>query len=143
MKEPSWIDRRDALVLHGRLLALHGGAAGLRDNASLESALARPQQPFVYGGAPQYVDRAAAYTAGIVRNHPFIDGNKRTGFVLGILFLALNGYAFTAPEENAARAILDLASGNLDEAGYRAFLHENCQAGREPEFTARTSLPAC
>jgi death on curing protein len=125
VKEPVWIDERDALALHERLLALHGGAEGLRDSALLKSALARPQQHFAYAESPDVVDMAAAYTGGIVRNHPFVDGNKRTGFVVGILFLELNGYRFSASEEDAAQAVLELASGNLDEAGYGAFLRAN------------------
>ena len=122
MKEPVWIDERDALALHDRLLALHGGAVGLRDDGLLKSALARPQQHFAYAGSSDIVDLAAAYTWGIVRNHPFVDGNKRTGFVVGVLFLELNGYHFNASEEDAAQMVLELASGNLDEAGYIAFL---------------------
>jgi death on curing protein len=122
VKEPIWIDERDALALHNRLLALHGGAAGLRDDAFLKSALARPQQLLAHAEAPDIIDMATAYTAGIVRNHPFVDGNKRTGFVVGILFLELNGYRFTAKEEAAAQAVLGLAAGSLDEAGYIAFL---------------------
>jgi death on curing protein len=125
VKKPVWIDKRDALVLHDRLLALHGGAAGLRDHALLESALARPRQQFAYADPPHVIDMATAYTAGIVRNHPFVDGNKRTGFVAGILFLELNGYLFTASQEDAANAVLELAAGNLDEAGYSAFLRAN------------------
>ena len=122
MKEPVWIDERDALALHDRLLALHGGAVGLRDDGLLKSAVARPQQHFAYAESPDIVDMAAAYTGGIVRNHPFVDGNKRTGFVVGVLFLELNGYRFNASEEDAAQMVLELASGNLDEAGYIAFL---------------------
>jgi len=95
MTEPVWIEERDALTLHDRLLALHGGAAGVRDTALLQSALARPRQISAYAQTPGIIDMAAAYTAGIVRNHPFVDGNKRTGFVVGILFLELNGYRFT------------------------------------------------
>ena len=125
MRKPVWIDERDALALHDSLLALHGGAAGLRDDGLLKSALARPRQQFAYAESPDIVDMAAAYTWGIVRNHPFIDGNKRTGFVVGILFLELNGYRFTASEEDAAQAVLELAAGNLDEAGYSAFLRAN------------------
>ncbi len=124
MKEPLWIDERDALVLHERLLALHGGTAGLRDAGLLKSALARPRQHFAYASA-DIIDMAAVYTAGIVRNHPFADGNKRTGFVLGILFLELNGYRFTASEEDAAQAVLGLAAGTLDETGYSSFLRGN------------------
>ena len=125
MIEPLWLDERDALVLHERLLALHGGAAGLRDAGLLESALARPRQLHAYADAPDAIDLAAAYTAGLVRNHPFIDGNKRTGFVVGVLFLELNGYTFTASEADAAQAVLALAAGALDETGYAAFLRAN------------------
>lgn len=125
MTQPLWIDERDTLTLHDRLLALHGGAAGVRDDALLKSALARPQQIDAYADAPDLIDLAAAYTAGIVRNHPFIDGNKRTGFVVGILFLELNGYRFSANEADAAQAVFALAAGTLDEAGYAAFLRAN------------------
>ncbi len=125
MTEPVWIEERDALALHDRLLALHGGAAGVRDTALLQSALARPRQISAYAQTPGIIDMAAAYTAGIVRNHPFVDGNKRTGFVVGILFLELNGYRFTASEEDTAQAVLGLAAGTLDEQGYAAFLRAN------------------
>jgi death on curing protein len=125
VKAPVWIDERDALALHDRLLALHGGAAGVRDDGLLKSALARPQQHFAYAEKPDIIEMATAYTAGVVRNHPFVDGNKRTGFVMGILFLELNGYRFTASEEDATQAVLALAAGTLDEAGYAAFLHAN------------------
>jgi death-on-curing protein len=127
VKEPAWIDERDALALHDRLLALHGGASGVRDEGLLKSALARAQQIRAYADAPSIIDMAAAYTTGIVRNHPFIDGNKRTGFVVGILFLELNGYTFTANEEDATQAVLKLAAGTLDEAGYTNFLRTNTQ----------------
>jgi death on curing protein len=125
VREPVWIDERDTRALHDRLLALHGGAAGLRDDALLKSARAWPPQRYAYVEAPAIIDLAAAYTAGIVRHHPFADGNKRTGFVVGILFLELNGYRFNASEEAAAQAVLELAAGNLDDAGYRAFLRAN------------------
>jgi death-on-curing protein len=128
VKEPVWIDERDALALHDRLLALHGGAVGLRDDGLLKSALARPQQHFAYAESPDIVDMAAAYTWGIVRNHPFVDGNKRTGFVVGVLFLELNRYRFNASQEDTAQMVLELASGNLDEAGYIAFLRAHAQA---------------
>jgi len=131
VKEPVWIDERDALALHDRLLALHGGAVGLRDDGLLKSALARPQQHFAYAESPDVVEMAAAYTCGIVRNHPFVDGNKRTGFVVGVLFLELNGYRFNASEEDAAQMVLELASGNLDEAGYIAFLRAHAPLGKK------------
>ena len=131
MREPIWVDERDALTLQDRLLALHGGAAGLRDDGLLKSALARPRQHFAYAESSDIIDMATAYTAGIVRNHPFVDGNKRTGFVVGILFLELNGYRFTASEEDAAQAVLNLAAGTLDEPGYTAFLRSNVAAAAE------------
>lgn len=127
MSEPLWIEERDALVLHDRLLALHGGAVGVRDDRLLQSALARPRQIFAYADAPDKIDMAAAYTAGIVRNHPFIDGNKRTGFVVGVLFLELNDYRFVATEADAAQAVSALAAGTLDEADYADFLRANSQ----------------
>ena len=120
-----WLDERDALAVHDRSLLLHGGAAGVRAHGLLASALARPRQLEAYGENVDVVDLAAAYTAGLVQNHPFIDGNKRTGFVIGILFLELNGARFTASEEAATQAVLGLAAGSLDDAGYAAFLREN------------------
>jgi death-on-curing protein len=125
MTEPVWIEERDVLVLHDRLLAVHGGAAGVRDEGLLKSALARARQHFAYAADADIVGLAAVYTAGIVRNHPFVDGNKRTGFVAGILFLELNGYRFTASEEDAAQAVLNMAVGSLDEKGYAVFLLAN------------------
>ena len=125
MKKPVWIDERDALALHNRLLALHGGPSGLRDGGLLQSALARPQQQYAYAEGADIIDMATAYTAGILRNHPFLDGNKRTGFLIGILFLELNGYRFVASEEDAAQAVLKLADSTLDEADYSSFLRGN------------------
>jgi death-on-curing protein len=125
VSEPLWIDARDALALHDRLLALDGGTAGVRDMGLLQSALARPQQLRAYGDDPDIIDVAAAYIAGIVRNHPFVDGNKRTGFLIGVLFLELNGPHFTATEESAAQAILSLAAGTLDEPALTAWLRAN------------------
>jgi death-on-curing protein len=123
--EPVWIEEDIVRALHDRLLAFHGGAAGLRDTGLLQSALARPQQLAAYGSDVDLIDMAAAYTAGIVKNHPFLDGNKRTGFVVGILFLELNGYSFMATEDAAADAVLALAAGTLNEGDYTAFLREN------------------
>lgn len=123
--EPIWIEARDALALHERLLALHGGAEGLRDEGLLNSALARARQAYTYAGHADIIDMASACTSGIVKNHPFLDGNKRTGFVVGILFLELNGYLFTASEAAATEAVLALAAGMLDEAAYTSFLRQN------------------
>ena len=131
MPEPVWLDERDALAVHDRVLALHGGAAGVRDIGLLQFALARSRQHLAYAADVGIVRLAALYTAGIVRNHPFVDGNKRTGFVLGILFPELNSHVFTAAEDDAAQAVVDLASGILDEAGYEAFLVANSRPVHE------------
>jgi death on curing protein len=125
MSEPIWIDELFALALHDRLLALDGGAPGVRDAGLLASAIARAQQLRAYVDNPSMIELACAYTAGIVRNHPFIDGNKRTGFVIGVLFLEMNGYRLTAAEEDATRAVLSLADGTLDEAGFTVWMSEN------------------
>ena len=122
---PVWIDERVVLAIHGRLLSLDGGLAGVRDLPLLQSALARPQQLHAYGDKVDLVDLAVAYTAGIIRNHPFTDGNKRTGFVIGVLFIELNGGKFTATEESAAHAVLSLAAGTLNEAEFTEWMREN------------------
>ena len=127
MNEPVWIEERDALALHDRLIGLDGGAAGVRDSGLLKSALARPQQLHAYCDKPSIIDMAAAYTAGIVRNHPFVDGNKRTGFVVGVLFLEMNGYRFIAAEEAAAQAVLSLAAGTLDETAFATWMRANAR----------------
>jgi death-on-curing protein len=125
VSDPVWIDERDALALHARLLALDGGPAGVRERGLLESALARPRQIHAYAAKPDIVAMAAAYTAGIVRNHPFLDGNKRTGFIVGVLFLETNGYLFTASEEDAAQSVLSLAAGTIDEIAFAAWMRAN------------------
>ncbi len=125
------MDERLALAIHARLLALHGGAPGVRDEALLQSGLARPRQLFTYAESPDLVQMAAACIAGVVRNHPFADGNKRTGFVLGVLFLETNGCRFTAPEEDATRAVMDLAAGLLDEEGFSAWLANNVKVSHK------------
>ena len=124
-KEPLWIGLRDALSLQDRLLALDAGAPGVRSQSLLESALARPRQLYAYGESSDIGDLTAAYTFGIVRNHPFIDGNKRTGFVVGVLFLELNGYQFTASEEDATEAVLQLAAGKTSEAEFSKWMRAN------------------
>lgn len=126
MSEPIWIDAALVLAIHDRQLAEHGGAEGLRDESLLHSALARAPNHLPYASADT-VELAAKYTAGIVKNHPFLDGNKRTGFVVGVLFLELNGLRFTATEVAAAQAILELAAGTLDETAFCAFLRTHVQ----------------
>lgn len=91
----------------------------------LQSALFRPRQLLTYEANPTLISMAASYTAGTVQNHPFIDGNKRVGFLAGVLFLELNGYRFLASEEEAAQAVLDLAAGVLEEIEFVSFLQRN------------------
>jgi death-on-curing protein len=126
-RELLWIEERDAVAIHDRLLALHGGGVGVRDRGLLQSALGRTQQHNANSEIPDVVQMAALYTAGMVRNHLFIDGNKRTGFVLGVLFLELHGFEFNASEEDATQAVMELAAGTLDEAGYTAWLRQNAK----------------
>jgi death-on-curing protein len=123
------MDERDVLAIHERLLALHGGASGLRDAGLLQSALARPRQHFTYDRG-DLIALASIYTGGIVRNHPFLDGNKRTGFVIGALFLEMNGYRLTASEPDAAQAVIALAGNKITEDGYAAFLKANVKRRR-------------
>jgi death on curing protein len=125
-----WIEADLVLAIHDRQLVEHGGATGLRDEALLNSALGRPLNQLAYESA-DVVELAAKYTAGIVQNHPFVDGNKRTGFVVGILFLELNGYRFTASEEAAAQAILELAAGSMDEGAFCEFVRANSKRTRK------------
>lgn len=124
--QPIWIEKDLVLAIHDRQLAEHGGAEGLRDASLLDSALGRPVNHLLYNG-PDLIDLAAKYTAGIVQNHPFVDGNKRTGFVVGVLFLELNGYRFTASEADAAQAVLELAAGSIDEDSFCNFLRANVE----------------
>jgi len=129
--QPIWIDERDLFAIHDRSLAAHGGTAGLRDRGLLQSALARAQQHDAYAEGTDIVEMAALYTAGIVRNHPFVDGNKRSGFMAGVLFLEMNGYSFHANEEDVIATVLSLAAGDLDEAGYASWLRSNVRAARK------------
>lgn len=122
---PVWIELLEAIALHGALLARHGGADGIRDKDLLQAALARPRQYAAYASRSDIIGMAARYTAGMVQNHPFVDGNKRIGFLLGALFLELNGHAFHARQEEAASAVIALASGDMDVEGYAAFLKAN------------------
>lgn len=112
--EPTWLDVADALAIHDRQLAEHGGGTGVRNMGLVESALGRPVNQWHYG-EDDPAALAAAYAFGVARNHPFIDGSKRTAWVLARLFLALNGYRleFTAPD--AIAAVLADAAGDLVE----------------------------
>lgn len=124
MKTPRWITREECLALHGFVIRQHGGIRGVRDETLLESALAKPQNQFAYGQLA-LVDLAASYAMGVVKNPPFLDGNKRTGFMLGVGFLELNGYRFAADEADAVIRTLALAAGAMTEQAYAAWLQQN------------------
>ena len=122
MNEPwRWVAAEVLLAVHEEQLAEHGGAAGVRDLGLLESALARPQNQVAYGN-PDAADLAAAYGVGLAKNHPFIDGNKRTAFVAVELFLALNGHDLVADDADCVLTMLAVAAGSLDEPGFAAGL---------------------
>jgi death-on-curing protein len=122
VKHPRWIDRRAFLLLHEETLAEHGGLPGLRDEATLDAALARPQHVHAYEAKADVARFAAAYGFGIVRNHPFNDGNKRAGFLAIGLFLALNGYQLKADPVEAVETITQLAAGELSETKLAAWI---------------------
>ena len=126
MKEPVWIQHQSVLAIHDVLLAEFGGAPGIRDESLLESALARPLNLWSYEKSNLF-RLAAAYTHGIVKNHPFVDGNKRTGYVIDGIFLERNGYQVKASEEEATAAIMALARNALTEANFALWLRDNCK----------------
>jgi len=109
-----WLERRDVEAFHAMQIAEFGGLAGARDAGALESALARPLNLAAYG-KPSVFELAASYAFGIARNHPFVDGNKRTALVSSFVFLDLNGYDANAAEEDAVLTFVDLAAGKLSE----------------------------
>ena len=126
MNEPVWVLDELVQAVHSMLLAEHGGGSGTRDTALLHSALARPKQKFTYEPETKIFKLAAAYSFGIVKNHPFIDGNKRTAFTIGTLFLEINGYRLDAPEPDAAIAFENLAESKIDEADLAKWFEVHC-----------------
>ena len=121
-----WVPRDVLIAVHEEQLAEHGGAAGLRDEGLFDSALARPRQLAHYG-EPDIADLAATYAHGLVRNHPFIDGNKRTAFVAAQLFLRMNGQRINAPHVDCVMTTLALAASDIDEAAFAAWLRRHLQ----------------
>ena len=114
--EPVWVREDVVRSIHSRQLSEHGGTAGVRDEGLLASALARPRNLLAYSDeVPNLGVLAAAYAAGLTRNHPFVDGNKRTAFVVSRLFLRLNGQDISASKEDKVRTFLELAAGELSE----------------------------
>jgi len=129
VKPPKWLRTDVVLAMHDRLLAEHGGSAGIRDAGLLESALARPQNLLAYG-KPSLFDLAAAYACGMIKNHPFVDGNKRTGFMAAFVFLGINKIHLAAAESDVVVQTLAVAAGELDEASYGNWLEENSTGQR-------------
>jgi len=125
MNPPVWIEKILVLAVQSRLLIKHGGASGLRDAGLLESALDKPKNLFFYGN-PDLYDLSVAYITGLVQNHPFVDGNKRIGFMVGYIFLERNGKELVADEAEAAQMILDTASHAIEEFQLKMWLIENC-----------------
>lgn len=119
----TWIDTQLVLAIHDRQLAEHGGIGGVRDPALLESALARPQQRHAHGDPPpDLADLAASLACGLARNHPFLDGNKRTAAVVCETFIELNGFLLRATDLELFPVYLDLAAGKLGEDDFAAWL---------------------
>lgn len=126
MNQPDWIEKPLVLAMHESALSRHGGSTGTRDEGLLDSALARPEQLFHYERADIF-HLAATYAHGIVKNHPFIDGNKRTGFLAAALFLETNGWKLIAPEVEAVTQTLGLAAGMIEAGEYAAWLQRSCE----------------
>lgn len=129
---PKWLTTRMVLAIHDEQLAVFGGAQGLRDPGLLDSALAKARDRYAYEGDAGEGNAgifrlAAAYCAGIVRNHPFVDGNKRTGLLSLQAFLALNGYRFRPAQEDEVEIILALAAGEVDETGLARWIEANAE----------------
>lgn len=123
MSEPVWLPIELIHHVHERQIAEHGGLAGVREEALLDSALARPRNAFTYGEKDLCV-LAALYAAGIAKNHAFVDGNKRTGFIACELFLEVNGWTLTAPDEECIALMLALAASEADAEAFAVWLRE-------------------
>jgi len=124
MKEPVWLDREFLMGLQTELLSRFGGLEGVRDPGLLDSALNRPLHLYSYGD-PSLFDLAAAYAHGVVKNHPFLDGNKRVGFMAAYTFLGANGYHLQAPETEAVLRTVALAAGKMEAGAYAEWLERN------------------
>ena len=125
MSEPRWISKKALLLLHEESLAEFGGARGLRDEGLLDSALARPRNKYTYESEHRISILAATYCYGIIKNHAFVDGNKRAGFLSIGLFLFANGRQLTALPIDAIRTIMSVASGTLNEDELAGWIEEN------------------
>ncbi len=125
MIEPKWLTAQLVQAIHTQAVAEFGGSHGVRDMGLLESALDRPRNLYAYGDDPTLFDLAAAYCTGIVKNHPFIDGNKRTGDLTARAFLFRNGYLFEPDEGDEVNIIVALAAGEIEEDVLAQWISEN------------------
>lgn len=125
MSEPVWVSGAVIVATHEELLNRFGGRAGTRDEGMLTSALDRPKNLSAYAQSSLFL-LAATYAAGIILNHPFVDGNKRPGFMAAYIFLETNGHRFEAPEEEVVERTLALAAGAISEAEYAVWLEKSC-----------------
>jgi death-on-curing protein len=124
MSEPEWLTITMIVAIHDEQLSIHGGLAGMRDAALLESALDRPRNKWAYESA-KLPELAAAYGYGIAKNHPFVDGNKRTSLLAIYTFLGINGVDFIVPEADAAAIIFALAAGEVSEESLTRWIRDN------------------
>jgi death-on-curing protein len=124
MKEPKWVSHITILRIHDAQVAEHGGGPGVRDMGLLQSAIDHPRNLFAYN-QPSIFDLAAAYAERIVKNHPFIDGNKRTALVTCLLFLKMNGYEFRADRIDIISNMVMLASSQMTIDGFAGWLAKN------------------
>ena len=129
MKNPTWVRRDVVLAYHDLLLARHGGGTGIRDEGMLDSALDRPKNLFHYE-KPSLHQLAASYGFGLLKNHPFVDGNKRIAFGTAVVFLEINGWKISATEVDAVLKTLALAAGEIDELTFSQWLKENSSYGK-------------
>ena len=125
MNEPRCLLERTVIAVHSVVLEEHGGAPGVRDEPMLASALDRPLDKYEYNTETTIFQLAAAYSFGLAKNHPFVDGNKRVAFLAGSLFLELNGYSFAAEESDTAFVFEKLAAGKVKEADLAIWLEQN------------------
>lgn len=130
-KAPAWVAKRALLLLHQESLAQFGGAAGLRDEGLSDSALARPINKYTYEGCLDLATLAAAYGFGLVRNHAFVDGNKRAAFLAVGVFLMINGQRLTAKPIDAIEAVTSLSDGSIDEARFAEWIRKNIRASND------------
>lgn len=138
VREPEWIGVELARAIHARQLSEHGGTPGVRDEGLLESALSRLRHLFAYGGeSVDMPEFAAAYAFGIARNHPFVDGNKRTAYVVCRTFLVLNGWDMASSLADRYHVVMALAAGEMGEADFTAWLRDNARPNQVNEPAAR------